>query len=489
MTSLLPRATAIALAIAPVFSIGCASGNPAQSADDAGALDATSVGTDAVATAAAGHCDYTNPFSHAPECKSYTGAAWTSASAATDCASVLPGAMGAFTAGTACVEPSLLGTCVVTASGGLDYTIEDPGADPTACSDTALGCADFAKGTFTPGNTCVGVVEAGTSSDAGDATDAGATRPFVQPYRVCKAPLAGEPAGQSAGGQVCTWTLISGCTEAGRHFEDYASCDDVRTNRPYYASPPNGVTATDDPRLSDTAYMTEVAWARTQVEAAACVCCHSSKLAPAGTSEWFVESPGIWLDSVTNSGLAMMAGLAKSDALGAYPSADNNGFDRTTLGLPTTDVARMQKLLLGEWQRRGLTDADAAKVPPFGGPLVDQQSFVPSACATDQGQDATGALVWTGGDARYLYVLAAGSKPPIVPPNLDTPTGSLWIAQVPWNAAPFASGVTYGAVTGAMTQRLPATGAAPALVSGTSYYLYVLQDVGVPLTRCLFTAR
>jgi hypothetical protein len=38
-----------------------------------------------------------------------------------------------------------------------------------------------------------------------------------------------------------------------------------------------------------------------------------------------------------------------------------------------------------------------------------------------------------------------------------------------------------------MRKRLPE--AAPAgLESGTTYYLYVLEDIGLPLTRCLFVA-
>ena len=32
-----------------------------------------------------------------------------------------------------------------------------------------------------------------------------------------------------------------------------------------------------------------------------------------------------------------------------------------------------------------------------------------------------------------------------------------------------------------------AAGAPAALVSGTQYYLYALADIGVPITRCLFT--
>jgi hypothetical protein len=35
---------------------------------------------------------------------------------------------------------------------------------------------------------------------------------------------------------------------------------------------------------------------------------------------------------------------------------------------------------------------------------------------------------------------------------------------------------------------VPAAGAPSALTPGATYYLYVLEDVGIPITRCLFTA-
>jgi hypothetical protein len=346
------------------------------------------------------------------------------------------------------------------------------------------GCETFAKGKFTPGPTC-----SGAGAGGGGATGGGyGAEPFVQPYRACKDPLPGEPAGQSEGGQVCTWTLISGSTEVGRHFEDYASCDDVLTQRPYWPAPPHATTAKDDPRLGDAAFMAEVAWAKAQVESSACVCCHAKRLAPAGASQWLTDADGIWLDGLSDSGLAMMAGLADSTALGAFPAEDNNGFDRSVVGVPTTDSARMKKLLLGEWERRGLTDADAAEVPPFGGPLVDQLAYEPGPCAAGEGVDAKGELVWSGGDARYLYVLDAGSANPGVPPNLDEPAGTRWLVDVPTKSPAFAAGVRYGEVAGALRQRIPASGQPAPLVSGGTYYLYVLKDVGFPLARCTFVA-
>jgi hypothetical protein len=97
---------------------------------------------------------------------------------------------------------------------------------------------------------------------------------------------------------------------------------------------------------------------------------------------------------------------------------------------------------------------------------------------------------WIGGKARYVYVMEATSSSPGVPPNLDVPMGSLWRIDVPWlDGTPIESGsVKYGVTPEGLTQRVPATGAPAALESGKSYYLYVLQDIAIPVTRCLFTA-
>jgi hypothetical protein len=233
--------------------------------------------------------------------------------------------------------------------------------------------------------------------------------------------------------------------------------------------------------------MAEVDWARQQVEASACICCHSTALAPDGASQWFVEADGIWLDSISDTGIAMMAGLADSRAFGAFDKADNNGFDRTVVGVPTTDNERMRTLFTSEWERRGYSLADAETIPPFGGPLVDQLDYVPSACEAGQGLAPDGTVQWTGGTARYLYILEPSANNPGVPPNLDQPAGTIWFVDVPNTAAPFNTGIKYGELTGDMRKRVP-SGAAPALSTGQTYYLYVLSDIGIPVTRCLFTA-
>ncbi len=424
---------------------------------------------------AVGACTYQNPFSATEECKLYVGASFTAESASTDCASYVLGAPGTFELGGACTYEETLGRCVVAEGTEYEYALVFPGEDASACASTRNGCEVFAMGTFEPSPVCEGVVGGG-----------GVSTVFVQPYLECKDPSE-PPEGQSADGQVCTWTLISASTEEGRRYQDYASCDDVLTQRPYYPSDPASTTPSNDARLADTAFMAEVAWARQQVEASACVCCHSIDLAPSGPSQWFVEAPGVWLDSISDSGLAMMAGLADSSAFGAFPPEQNNGFDRSVLGVPTTDNERMQALLLGEWQRRGFSLADAAEIPPFGGPLVTQREYQPEACGVGEGVDDEGRLVWTGGDARYLYVLEPGTDNPGVPPNLDEPTGTLWLVDVPSSSPGFASGVSFGVRQGDMRERVATPGLSE-LTSGETYYLYVLADIAVPLARCLFQA-
>ena len=185
---------------------------------------------------------------------------------------------------------------------------------------------------------------------------------------------------------------------------------------------------------------------------------------------------------------ALLAGLADSSVLGAYPAEENYGFGRDETGLPSTDPARMQAFLLGEWMRRGRTPADAAEIPPFGGPIYSQQVYVPEPCRAGEGVGADGTVTWTNGEARYVYVLEAGSKNPGVPPNLDLPEGTVWRVDVTPDQRAVASGFAYGDVPAGAVQRFPAEGRPAALVSGETYYLYVLFDVGLPITRCLFEA-
>jgi len=424
--------------------------------------------------AAKGSCVYTNPFSRMEECREYLGPSWNSGSMATDCRR----AMGVFSDGAACDYPESLGTCLLNGDRVNATRLVFPGSDAAQCDATRNGCTVFGGGEFTPAGPCTGSGGGGMTGGFGV---------FQPPVLECRAPIAGEPAGMSEGGQVCTWSSISGATEEGRRYQDYASCDRVRTQRPYYPVDPAPARATPDARLEDPAYVSELGWVRSQVASSACVCCHSSEVAPSGPSNWYLEAPGNWMDSFHDTGLALGAGWIDSTALGAYPAADNNGFARTTSGIPTTDPARMAAFFEAELTARGRTRADFASARPFGGPIYDQLVYTPTACTDGDGVTADGTITWGGGGARYVYVLDAGSANPGVPPNLDLPTGTRWRVDVPFEAAPIESGIVYGSLPAGTTQRIPSSGAPEALVPGTEYYLYVLADVGIPIARCLFT--
>jgi hypothetical protein len=421
-----------------------------------------------------GHCVYTNAFTKGDECREYVGAGWAQADADADCAEVA-GTPGAGS----CDYPSTLGTCELKGPPDAFVRLVFPGADAGLCQATRTGCELFAGGTFTPSPLCEDPGEPPPDPDA---------NVFQWPTLQCIAPLPGEPPGMSEGGDVCTWTMISGCTEEGRKFVDYGSCEPVLTQRPYVPVPPNPPPAVPDTRLEDPVYAAEQAWVTAQVEACACVCCHQTSVTPAGAGVWDIEGQGNWINTFSPYGLAFAGGFIDSSLLGAYPAAQNNGFDRATTGLPTTDAARMAKFFAEELAYRGMSPADFAGLDPTPKPFYDQSIYEPGACTADEGISATGELRWSGGWARYVYVLAADAANPGVPPNLDLPAGTLWRLDAESDGPPFASGaIRYGELPESTRQGFPAMGAPAPLVAGQTYYLYVLADIGVPITRCLFT--
>ncbi len=428
----------------------------------------------------AGHCNYVNKFSSEPECRNYHGD-WPADRIMEDCADW----NGQADIGTPCSDDKILGQCIFEKD-GLYIAARALGDNADRCGSTKRGCELFGGGVFDPAPICGGV-EGGS--------DSGGLPTFQQPVRVCKDPIAGEAPGKSAGGQVCTWEMISGVTEEGRHFEDYASCDRVRTQRPYYPAGTLPNNTREDPRMKDPTYATEQAWVMSQVRSAACVCCHSTK-APKGQSNWYVDQPGNFINGFFDRGLAMGAGWLDTVGFGAYPPSENNGFTRSTPDnpghgiFPTTDDARMRRFFENELAFRGKTRADFAGEKYVAGPLDEQRFFRPAACTRGEGVRADGLLMWKGGNARYVYVLEATAASPTVPPNLDLPQGTLWRIDVPVEGKPVASGtVKYGSLPAGLSQKFPASGGAPsALVSGKQYYLYALADILQPVTRCLFTA-
>lgn len=454
---------------------GSESGPGSTSAGTGGVDDGASTG--ASGPSVVGSCAYTSAFTQAAECRDYVGSGWTTADVDAACEAL----SGQVSIGQACGTDDELGRCVLDGGSDREVQVVAYGTDTAACADQQFGCETFGGGQWEPAEAC-----AGDSGDTGG--DGGNGLPvFTPPELICRDPLPGEPTGQSEGGQVCTWQFISGCTEEGRHFEDYASCDAVLTQRPYYPAPANERPTDPDPRLDDPSYVAELDWVRSQIEASACICCHSDAIAPMGAANWAVDAGGNWVETFHDTGLAIGAGWIDSTAFGAYPPEDNNGFDRS-IGMPSTDPARMQAFFVAELAHRGRVEADFADVVPFGGPLYTQLVYEPGACENGERVDADGTIHWTGGDARYVYVLDAGSGNPTVPPNLDLPEGTRWRVDVPPDGDPVASGeVRYGEVPSGTSQRFPASGAPTPLVAGQSYYLYVTRDVIQPITRCLFT--
>lgn len=420
-----------------------------------------------------GHCVYDNPFSQQEECREYVGAGWTAEASGADCAE----AAGEYAAGV-CEYPEILGTCALPGEPDAYVRLVFPGGDASLCQATQTGCEVFAGGVFTPSDVCAEPVDPDPDGAA-----------FEWPILQCLDPLMGEPPGEGEGGKVCTWTMISGCTEPGRKFADYGSCETVRTQRPYAPVPPNPPPAEPDLRLEDPVYAGELAWVKEQVEACACVCCHQTSVTPDGASVWDIEAEGNWVSTFSPYGLAFAGGFLDSSLLGAYPAEDNNGFTREGLGLPSTDPARMVAFFAAELGYRGIDPAEFADDDPTPKPFYDQSIYEPGPCGADQGVDADGTVRWTGGPARYVYVLDAGAANPGVPPNLDLPAGTRWRLDARAGTAPRATGeVRYGELPDGLVQGYPTAGEAAPLQPGQTYYLYVLADIGVPITRCLFEA-
>ena len=190
-----------------------------------------------------------------------------------------------------------------------------------------------------------------------------------------------------------------------------------------------------------------------------------------------------------DTGLALGANAIPSIAFGAYQPENNNGFDRIRSGFPSTDPERMVSFFVAELAHRGLSVEDFSDAPAFGGPLHDQIFYKPEACTNGEGISNDGVIFWSGGDARYLYILEQGSQSPTVPPNLDKPEGTLWRIDVSSDSSPLKAGeVIYGQVPDGVTQAVPKERSAPPLQPGDTYYLYASLDVGIPITRCLFSA-
>jgi MYXO-CTERM domain-containing protein len=424
-----------------------------------------------------GSCDYESPFSGEPECREFYE---TEVAAAADSCE---GVNADLRVDESCPTSGDLGACTYSTDDGWIRTTVY-GEDPDKCGSSRFGCETFANGYWEPAALC--------------ADDEGLVvldDPFPLAERVCVDPLPGEPTGLSEGGQVCTWEIVSGATEDGRHFSAYASCAPIIRQRGYTPVPPNDRAADPDPRLDDPAYAAEDAWVKRQLDAGSCECCHSSAVATEGASVFDSAAAGGIANQFNDRGLARAAGWIPTVGFGTFPPEDNNGFERSSPEnpylsiIPTTDQARMMAFFEAELAERGLRREDFEGDTYGAGPLDAQLYYEPERCSPDEGVDADGVIRWAPGRARYIYVLEAGSGNPTVEPNLDTPEGTLWRVDLPADGSPvYSETVRYGEVPSGMVQKLPADGAPAPLVAGREYYLYVTADVLYPISRCLFTA-
>lgn len=422
-------------------------------------------------------CVYENTFAMSPECREYRGPGWDEASVTRDCQRVFLNSAGELTLGEACAFDDEIGRCTVGDLGADGYLIVSAG-DPSSCGAAQTGCETFAGGTFEGAPSCDGCAATG---DEGPGA-------IVPETPDCRDPLPGEPPGLSDG-QVCTPTMISGSTEPGRRYDQYADCDVVRTQRPYYAMPTPIEEDPSDPRLADDGYMAEVDWLREQAEASACTCCHSTSSTPSGAAAWDTEAGRLWIDTLSDEAVAMFAGFTDSAAFGYFPVEVSNGFDRSETGLPTTDVPRLRAFAERELTRRGLTLSEARELAPFAPQFRELVEYEPEPCEDGIGLDADGLVRWSGGGARYVSILEEGSTSPGVPPNWDLPDGTIWAIRAEFDGPAMSCGMSYGEAPSGTVQRIPSDGsAAPALESGRTYYLAVMRDIAQPITRCTFTA-
>lgn len=428
-----------------------------------------------------GSCEYISPFTNDPECRDYLGA-WTVEEAEADCTRL----KSTLAQDEACPESDVLGYCL-TDDDGQQMRTHVLGTDSKKCGASKTGCQFFGGGYWDAAPIC-----GGADADELIVLD----NVFPQPELICVDPLPGEPVGLSAGGQVCTWQIISGATEEGRVYSDYASCDPVRIQRPYSPVPPNERYFEDDPRMDDPAYAADVDWVKSQLRSSACICCHDGT-APDGPSVFDLDSTGNMLNQFNDRGIAMGTGWISTVGFGAWPPEENNGFSRADLDdpndsiFPTTDMERMISIFMREAEHRSLDAEDFSSEAYGAGPLDVLRAFEPSECTAEEGIARNGRISWLPGRARYVYVLEADTISPTVPPNLNTPDGTIWQLDLVGDAYPIATDtITYGSVPDGMVQRFPAEDAAPrSLVKGQTYYLYVTADVVFPITRCLFTAK
>jgi hypothetical protein len=158
---------------------------------------------------------------------------------------------------------------------------------------------------------------------------------------------------------------IHACTIEGRNYADDVSCQVVRQQgRPFRPIPAPREPDPNDARLQDPQFMQELSWVTTQVRSCGCACCHDTSRM-SDYALWDINKPHIWTDQLTPRGVAILGGQVSSAVFGQIPPEQNNGFDRSQTGAPTTDVARFKAYFQREIERRGITAEDISKMRPL----------------------------------------------------------------------------------------------------------------------------
>ncbi len=329
------------------------------------------------------------------------------------------------------------------------------------------------------------------------------TSPYTYPYQECFAveedsafPAEAVTVNEEGESEVCIWQNAQGCVPEGMNFNEVASCDVAMTTSARFFKFPGYKYESDITLMDQPEYETEADWARDQVRACGCLCCHDSK---EGAEEGFatafdIGAEGIWTDTMTDFGLLTAAGIVDTELLGGtFDPETNHGFNRVKSIFPSSDEERMVAFFLGELDRRGLSQEEIQElvdsVPLRFAGLYTNYTGPTEVCEPGFGVDVDGTVHWGGvQDARYVYVLEEGSANVADPPGLDTPEGILWRMDVEQGGTPYVSGsVTYGVAPEGGFTRIPAEGDAPALVEGTTYKLFVLRDFGpLRIANCTF---
>ena len=428
-----------------------------------------------------------NPFSMCGECKDYVGASWTMTTATTDCERT----NGTLQPAVACEVPAALGRCMIRGAMPDATRITFPGSDASQCAITQTGCTVFARGEFVPAGVCAAGGNGGVTGDAG-ATDAATTTDASTSAAEGVSPAHADVPRATSGRCPRATALAVRCApgtpsppppRSRRRYDDYASCEHVRTQRPYYPVPSAATPSTPDTCMQDATYVVVSStgcvgrWSRARACAAT-----PSAWRRRGASNWYVEALGNWTNGFDASGLALGADLDRLHLLRRLsPRCRTKASRGRCRALPSTDPARMRDFFERELMHRGFYPRGLrAHRDPSADRSTANRSYQPTACAEGRGVDADGTVRWGSAALRATCTcsMRASANPRRSTRTSTLPRGTRWRVDVAPTSSPVVSGIKYGRVPNGATQRFPETGAPAPLQPGAMYYLYVLLDVG-----------